>query len=141
MTRRNERGAAAVEVVLVAPILAMVMLVALLGGRLASARQAVHSAAADAARAASIARTATAARHDATQAARTNLDNHQLRCLRTSVTVDTSGFATPVGTPAEVRVTIVCHVPTGDLALPGLGGSVPVEATVSSPLDVFRERR
>lgn len=124
-----------------APVLAMVMLVALLGGRLATARQAVHSAAADAARAASIARTAAAARHDATQAAHTNLDNHQLRCLSTSVTVDTSGFATAVGTPAEVRVTIVCQVPTGDLSLPGLGGSIPVDATVSSPLDVFRERR
>ncbi len=55
----RERGSAAVELVLATPVLVALMLLAVAGGRLASARGEVDAAARDAARAASIGRTPT----------------------------------------------------------------------------------
>ena len=45
------------------------------------------------------------ARADATTAARHSLTNHNLGCGSTSVTVDTSAFAAPIGTPGPVCAT------------------------------------
>jgi Flp pilus assembly protein TadG len=138
---RDERGAVlAVELVACAPLLAAFILLIIFGGRIALANQAVQTAAADAARAASIARTAASARSQASEWASTSLANQGLRCIRVQVDVDTSGFSRPVGTPAEVSVRVSCDIDTADLSLPGIPGSVPVEGSMSSPLDKYRER-
>lgn len=138
--RRDQRGSAAVEIVLLAPMLGALVLVVIFGGRLALARQTVQAAAADAARAASIARSADEAKRAATRIAEDTMSNQGVTCATSSVEVDTSGFQQPPGTPATTSVTIACDVATADLSLP-LPGTTRVSATSSSELDVFRSRR
>lgn len=140
---RDERGAVlAVELVACAPLLAAFILPIVFGGRIALANQAVQTAAADAARAASIARTASDARRQAATWANTSLTNQGLNCLHVTVDVNVAGFSRPVGTPATAQVRVRCDLDTSDLAaLPGIPRSMPIEASMTSPLDTFRERR
>ena len=109
-------------------------------GRMAIAHQAVESAANEAARAASIARDRGAARNDATTSARTSLTNQKVNCRSIGVTVNTGDFDQPVGTPGSVSATVTCQVDLADVSVPGAPGTKTVTATVSSPLDTFRER-
>lgn len=136
----DERGSAAVEITMVAPLLVLFVMVVIFGGRLALARQAVQSAAFDAARAASLARTQPEARSAAAKTADATLANQQLPCASTQVIADTAGFRRPVGSPATVAVRVVCHLAVGDLGLPGIGSTVEVASDAISPLDSFRER-
>ena len=140
---RDERGSVlAVELLVCAPILAGFILLIIFGGRIALANQAVQTAAADAARAASIARTATTSRTQAREWAITSLTNQGLTCNDIQVDVDTAGFRRPPGTEATVTVRVSCDLDTADLAdLPGIPRSMPIEAFMTSPLDKFRERR
>jgi len=69
------------------------------------------------------------------------LANEGLACVTTNVAVDVSDFSKPVGTPGVVEATVVCDVAVGDLGLPGVPGTMRVEATMTSPLDTYRERK
>jgi Flp pilus assembly protein TadG len=109
-------------------------------GRVAVANQAVGSAATEAARSASISRTQAQAADTARAAATQALSNQKVNCLRMTISVDTSGFGSPVGTPASVRATVTCVVNLSDLAVPGVPGTRTVSASMSSPLDTYRER-
>ena len=141
MTRPDsERGSATIEVVIIVPALMLFVALLVAAGRVQLAHQSVDAAAAEAARAASISRTAGEAQTRATVSGTQALANQGLRCASTSVTVDTAGFAVPVGTPATVSATINCVVALDDVALPGLPGTITVEATVRSPLDTYRGR-
>lgn len=140
----GEQGAVhAVELLLCAPFLAAFFVLVVLGGRIAFAGQAVHTAAVDAVRAASIARSAAAAERSAQESAQTSLANQGINCVTLDVTVDTAGFSRPAGTPARVALTVRCDVYTGDLILPGvpLPRGVRVEQTAESVLDTYRARR
>ncbi len=134
-----ERGSSVVEVVILAPALGMFVALIIAGGRVALSHQAVESAAADAARAASISRTQGQAASNAETAAVASLASQNLRCVSTSISVDTTGFASPVGTPASVGATVNCQADLAGL-LPGLPGSMTISATMRSPLDTYRER-
>jgi hypothetical protein len=112
-----------------------------LAGRVAIATQAVDSAATASARTASIARTAGHANSTARTAAASSLADQNLHCVSTTVTLDTTGFSAPLGTPATVTATVRCVVNLTDLALPGVPGTRTVTATATSPVDTFRERR
>src|SRR5450756_953609 len=103
-------------------------------GRVAVAHQGVQSAAADAARSASIARTQGGAQTAGDTAAATSLANQNVNCTATTVSVDTTGFASPVGTPAKITASVTCQVNLSDL-LPGVPGTKAIKATMSSPLD------
>ncbi len=141
--RRSLAGAAgstSLEFVVIVPGLLLIISAIVFGGRLALAHQAATAAATDAARAASISRSQSSAASMARSAASTTLAQEGLRCLSTAVSVDTSGFALPVGTPATVSATVTCHVSLADLAIPGIPGSKTVTATVNSPLDTYRAR-
>ena len=139
--RRREQGSSVVEVVILVPALGLFLALIVAGGRLAVAHQAVEASAAQAARSASLARTPTDARAAATTGATASLDAQHLRCTRTRVSLDTTGFDPPVGTPASVTATVSCTVDLADLSvLPGLPGQVTITATVESPLDTYRER-
>lgn len=138
-TSARERGSAALELVIIAPGLLLILAVLIFAGRVAIAQQSVDSAAADAARSASISRTQSAAGGAARSAATSSLANQGLRCLTTGTTVDTSGFASPVGTPAFVTATVTCTVNLRDLGAP-IPGTRTVTATVRSPLDTYRTR-
>lgn len=140
MSGRDERGSAAVEAVIGVPAFALFVGLIIFGGRTAMTHGAVESATADGARTASIARTSQEARSGAEEAARASLANQDIDCITVQVSIDSSDFAKPVGTPGSVQVTVSCRLNLGDLAVPGVPGSRTVTATVTSPLDSFRER-
>lgn len=141
MSRRDrERGSEAIEAAIGVPAFLLFIAMIIAAGRVAIAHQAVEAAAADAARSASIARTQIKADAAATSAASASLVNQKLQCVSNKVSVDTSGFAAPVGTPAAVTATVACVVNLSDVAIPGLPGSMTIDATVDSPLDTYRER-
>ncbi|WP_448642316.1 TadE/TadG family type IV pilus assembly protein [Geodermatophilus sp. URMC 63] len=136
----GERGSVSVELALLAPALLLLVSFAVLAGRTQIAEGAVEEAARAAAREASLARDAgTAAALAGAQAERT-LAAQDLRCQRTTVDVDTTGFSAPPGVPGDVTVTITCVVGMADLLAPGLPGAVTVEAVFTSPVDAYRER-
>jgi Flp pilus assembly protein TadG len=136
----SERGSAVIEAVIGVPAFMLFVALIIFAGRVAIAHQGVQSAAADAARSASIARTQGAAQTAGETAAATSLANQHVNCTVSTVSVDTTGFASPVGTPATINATVTCHVNLSDL-LPGVPGSKAITATMSSPLDTYRERR
>lgn len=140
MRRRDERGSASLELVILAPMLLLFISVLIFGGRVALAGQAVQQAADEAARTASIARTQGEADQTAAQSARNTLDQQDLDCTSIKVAVDTSGFNAPIGQASSVRVTVTCPVRVGDLSIPGLPGTRTVTATAVSPIDTWRER-
>lgn len=135
----RDRGSAALEFVVIAPGLLLIVAVIIFAGRVAIAQQSVDAAAADAARAASISRTQASAGSAARSAATSSLAQQGLTCLNTSTVPDTSGFATPVGTPAFVAATVSCTVNLTDLGAP-IPGTRTVTSTVRSPLDTYRTR-
>jgi hypothetical protein len=63
-----------------------------------------------------------------------------VRCSSQWVDIDTGGLAAPVGTPAKVTATVTCIADLSDLSMPGLPGSRTITATMSSPIDTYRER-
>ncbi len=138
--RQGERGSAVIETVIGVPAFMLFVALIIFAGRTAIAHQAVQSAAASAARSASIARTQAQAGADAQTAGAASLTNQDVHCVTKTITVDTAGFATPVGTPASVTATITCVIDLSDLAVPGIPGTHTVTASVTSPLDTYRER-
>jgi len=136
---RGERGSASLELVIIAPGLLVIICVLVFAGRVAMAHQALDAAAADAVRAASIARTRSAANGDASRAATSSLNNH-LKCSTLGVRVNTAGFDAPVGTPATITADLSCSVYLADLAVPGIPGHLDIHSSAASSLDTYRER-
>ncbi|MFM9446951.1 TadE/TadG family type IV pilus assembly protein [Streptomyces acidiscabies] len=132
--RSTDEGSAAVELVLVTPLLVMVLLTVVALGRLADARLVVVDAAHQAARAASLARTEERARADAQSAAEAALRAARSSCTRPRVTVDTGGLEPGTSTSA----TVSCTAELGDLTSTGMPGAVTVKDTAHSPVDRFR---
>ena len=140
MIRRDERGSAAIEAAIGVPAFALFVGLIIFGGRTATTHEALQSAAADAARSASLARDADVARAEASEAATTSITNQQIGCSAISVDVDTSDFNKQPGVPGSVNVTVSCRLDLSDLAVPGVPGSRVMRATMSSPIDTWRER-
>ena len=134
MNRRDDRGTAAVEMVLIVPVLICAFLFVVGLGRMAHARQQVEGVAADAARAASLERntdrSAAAARAMAVQA----LGSAGLSCQGLTLDVDVSNYR-PGGT---VRVTVRCTANLGDVALSGLPGHRVFSANATVPIETYR---
>lgn len=137
---RDERGSASVEAAVGLPAFVLFVGLIIFGGRTATTHQAVESAAADAARSASIARTSSQAQENAKNAALASLANQQIHCLSVDVSVDTSDFSKTVGAPGTVAVTVQCRLDLSDLSVPGVPGTRVIKATLASPLDTWRER-
>lgn len=140
MHRRDERGSAAVEAAIGVPAFALFVGLIIFGGRTATTHEALQSAAADAARSASLARDARVAESEARDAAVASIRNQQIGCTNVDVTVDTSDFNKQPGVPGSVAVTVECSLNLSDLAVPGVPGSKVLRATMSSPIDTWRER-
>lgn len=138
--RRDERGSAAIEAAIGVPAFAIFVGLIIFGGRTATAHQSVESAAADAARAASLERTSTSARAGAISAATNSLSNQGIHCLDVHVSVDADQFNRTVGEPATVSVRVQCRIDLSDLSVPAVPGSRLISATMTSPIDTFRER-
>lgn len=66
--------------------------------------------------------------------------NQHIDCSGIDVAVDTSDFNKQPGVPGSVEVRVSCRLDLSDLAVPGVPGSRVLHATMSSPIDTWRER-
>lgn len=130
---RNERGSLALELVVLTPVLVLTLWV--VGAlRVMVAHAQVDDAARDAARAASIARSAGAARQAAAAAAASSLQGARRSCEAVRLTTSTERFQ-PGGT---VQVTVTCTIRLRDLGLSFLPGNQTTSATYAVPIDLNR---
>ena len=136
----DQRGAAAVELTLLVPALLLLLGLLVAGGRLWFARTTVNEAAQTAARAASLARSASAATVAGQDAGSQSLATAGLHCRMTSVSISTAAFSVPAGSPSTVSSTILCSVDFSDVFLPGWPGSMELIGRGSAALDTYRGR-
>jgi Flp pilus assembly protein TadG len=131
---RNERGTAALEMVVLAPVLIVVLLFVVGLGRMAHADQQVQSVAADAARAASLERNTNASAAAARQAAEASLGEAGVSCTDLDVSVNLSSYE-PGG---QVSVTVTCTADLGAVAMAGFPGSRVFTASSTVPIENWR---
>lgn len=131
---RAQGGSAAVELVLVTPLLVVLMMLIVTAGRLVQARMETGSAAAQAARAASLARDPATATVNASAIASAALASQHLTCSALTVTTSTATFR-PGG---QVSVQVTCTVSLAGLALLHLPGAETITAHAAAPIDLFR---
>ena len=129
----SERGTMSIEVVILVPVLLLITMVAVAGGRIVSAQGMVEAASRDAARAASMERSVGAANTAANQSL-SRADTANANC---SAGVDVGGFRRG----GTVRVSVSCHVKLSDLGLIFLPGTTVVRAESSAPVDQWRGTR
>jgi Flp pilus assembly protein TadG len=130
----GESGSVATELVLLTPLLILMLLFVVALGRLAGARLDVDGAAAQAARAASIARDPSTATAMAQQTATAALGSDGVTCGHLTVNTDTTQFA-PGG---SVVVTVTCSVGLSDLTGLRLPASESITSTATSVIDTYR---
>jgi Flp pilus assembly protein TadG len=130
----SAQGSASLELVLMTPVLIAMLLFVVLVGRLGQARADVDRAARDAARAASMARSADTVHERAADAARATLSEGSVSCRSLTVGVDTGAFA-PGG---AVHATVGCTVDLADLSLLGIPGTRTVFSRFTQPVDAYR---
>ena len=131
----GEAGAVATELVLLTPLLIVILFFVVALGRLAGARLEVDGAAAQAARAASIARDPATATAMAAQTATAALGSDHVTCVHLGVVTDTAAFA-PGG---EVTVTVTCTVDLADLTGLRLPPAESITASATSVVDTYRQ--
>jgi len=136
----GDRGNATVELVVWAPLLILVLFTLYWVSRYVTAEFAMSEVAANAARAASLSVDPASAQATAEAAAHDSIDEQDLRCVDLQIAVDVSGFATPLGQPAQVTVQISCTVDNSDLVWPGIPGNPTLTGDAVSPLDAYRSR-
>lgn len=139
--RTDERGAAAVELALIVPVLVLLFGLVVGGARVWLARTTVEQVAAGAARAGSLARTPAQAVAAAESLVRSQASADGLRCVELGVHVDARSLTDPPGVPAQVEVEVSCAVELGDLIVPGWPGQLTVSASAFSVVDTYRGRQ
>ncbi|WP_406364427.1 TadE family protein [Streptomyces sp. NBC_00645] len=138
--RHSDDGSVAIEAAIVLPSLIMFLCLAIAGGRIVTSQAKIDAAAEDAAREASIHRTAAAAQDAAHAAAAESLTDQGIACASTTVHVNTGGVSVPVGQVGTVTVTVTCTVNLSDLLLPGVPGARTLTSTATSVVDQYRQR-
>ncbi|MGW0136366.1 TadE family protein [Streptomyces sp. NPDC003299] len=138
---RGDTGSVAIEAAIILPPLIMFVCLAIAGGRLVTSGAKIDAAAQDAAREASIHRTAASAQGAAQSAAAESLDDQGISCASTSIDINTGGLNVPVGQVGTVTVTVSCTVNLSDLLLPGVPGARTLTSTATSVVDAYRQRR
>ena len=131
---RDERGSMALELPVVATLIALCWLVVVFALRLAVANGDVEAAARDAARSASIARSPAAAQRAAATSAARSLTSSQRLCRSTQVVTATGNFRAG----GTVTVTVSCAIRLDDLAPLGIRGARTVRQSYAAPVDPFR---
>ncbi|MER5199736.1 TadE/TadG family type IV pilus assembly protein [Streptomyces sp. NPDC002755] len=137
---RGDEGSVAIEAAVIIPPLIMFLCLAIAGGRIVTSGSKIDAAAEDAAREASIHRTAAAAQSAAHAAAAESLNDQGITCASTSVSVSTGGLSVPAGQVGTVSVTVTCTVSLSDLLLPGAPGTRTLTSTATSVVDQYRQR-
>jgi hypothetical protein len=134
MRPRGDHGSAAVELVLITPVLLMLVMFALMAGRFALARNQVTEAARDAAREASTWPTPKAATDAGTQRGLDSLHAGRVSCQQPEVVIDTSRLR-PGG---AVVADISCSVALDDVLGLRIGGARTFRARAVAVVDTFR---
>ncbi|MEU6379275.1 TadE family protein [Streptomyces sp. NPDC046909] len=129
------RGSVTVELVLTIPILILMLWFLVYCGRLSDTRLQIEDAAHQAARAATLDRSQSAAVTDARLTAASALSGAGVTCQSLSVTVHGS-----LQDGSTVRVAVSCTVGLHDLALLQVPGTTVLTAEFASPVDVYRSR-
>jgi Flp pilus assembly protein TadG len=122
-----------VELVLGVPVLMLLLWFLVYCGRMSDARLRVEDAAHQAARAATLARTTSAARADARTTAAASLTDAGVTCRSFAVTA--TGTLAPGST---VTATVTCTVDLHDLALLDVPGTTKLTAHFTAQVDVYR---
>ena len=131
---RNERGAMAIELVILTPALVAAIMVTAGGARYVDARGQANSAAFAAARAASLTTSQEAALAAGATAAEQSMADRGHACAQLDVAIDATDFA-PGG---AVNATVTCTADLSDLVGFGLPGSKAFTATATVPLERHR---
>ena len=129
----SERGTMSIEMVVLVPVLLLITMVAVAGGRIVSAQGMVEAASRHAARAASMERSVGAA----STAANRSLSQADTANASCSAGVDVGGFRRG----GAVTVSVSCRVKLSDLGLVFLPGTTVVKAESSAPVDQWRGTR
>jgi hypothetical protein len=128
-------GLAIVLIGILVPLVAVVIFM----GRYGLADNTVQSAAAAAARDASLSGSEPDAVPHATQAAQLALAGN-VTCQSLSVVIGGDGLQTALGQTGTVTATVTCRINTADLSFPLIPGSLTITETAASPVDPYRER-
>jgi Flp pilus assembly protein TadG len=134
--RRCERGSISVELVVLAPGLALLLLLIAAGARVVEVQGHIDGAARDAARAASVARSYTQAVQAARQAAQADLGPASL-CAPRTVGIQVAGYREVPLTGGAVTVTVTCAVNMSPFTALGFGLSKRFTGQAVAPLDPF----
>ena len=127
----DERGSVAVEAVFFVPLLVVILLGIVVGGRIVEAKADVQAATREGARAASLRSSPAGATTAAQNAVREALARQRRSCESWNAAVDTARFQ-PGGV---VAVDVSCVVTLSDLGLPGVPAARSVHARVTVPID------
>lgn len=137
----RQRGvSAALEAVVLLPLLILIVGAIMMVARLELARQSVDAAAAAGARAASLERSPARGESEGEQAARRALAEAGVECLSSRVVVDAGELTRPAGASGHTRVEVACHVSLADVGVPGAPGAKTLVGEASSPIDPYRGR-
>jgi hypothetical protein len=128
-------GLAIVLVGILCPLVAVVIFM----GRYGLADNTVQSAAAAAARDASLSGSNADAVPHAKDAAQLALSGN-VNCQTLNVVIGGDGLHTALGQTGTVTATITCTISTSDLTFPLIPGSVSITETAASPVDPYRQR-
>jgi Flp pilus assembly protein TadG len=134
--RRGERGSISVELVVVAPGLALLLLLIAAGARVVEVQGHIDGAARDAARAASVARSYAQAVEAAQQAAQADLGPASL-CAPRTVGIQVAGYRAVPLTGGGVTVTVTCAVNMSPFTALGFGLTKRFTGQAVAPLDPF----
>ena len=137
---RDDAGESSVGLLIVAPAIGVLILMAVVAGRIGAAQTSLEAAAGIAAREATLAGAPAQGHSNATSSVRMTLDQADFTCTSQSLQLDTGALLNAPGIPGEVTATLTCTVPLGDLAVPGVPGTWELTAEASSPVDTYRER-
>ncbi len=132
---RGDDGSSLVTFLVLAPVLVMFAELTVLGGRVAVTQGDVDSAAREAARDASIARSAESAATAIVPAVDTALSGKGASCRSRSAVLDPSTNFVAGG---SVSVTVTCNVDLSDLGLLNVPGSMQISSTAVEPIDRYR---
>ncbi len=138
-------GNAALELIILAPVLLFLLGLVIALGRVSTAENAVADAAQDAARQASLQLDPADAIAAGAASAQAALAADGLQCdphvaVHTNGGNGLPGFQAQVGQPAAVSATVTCVVSLAKIVVPGLPGSRTITETFTSPLDPYRQR-
>lgn len=133
---QSQRGSITLEAVLIAPALLALALVIAVASSISGAQGDIDDAAWEAARAASLTRSASDGQAAADRAVSDRLNGRRPRCQDRTLNLDTTRFA-PGGAAA---VTLTCHLRLAN-GLPFLPGVVTIRARSAQPLEHYRGLR